>query len=102
MAQRRVATLLNCREWTTIIEALNTHGLIVALSMHLSNLASRQQYSLLPKACGPVNGEREFVTQTSLGVRPLADLTCEAVHRGAGLYTAQGVSRGKRGWHACT
>lgn len=40
MAQRRVATLLNCREWTTIIEALNTHGLIVALSMHLSNLAS--------------------------------------------------------------
>src|SRR4029453_571100 len=40
MAQRRVATLLNCREWTTIIEALNTHRLIVALSMHLSNLAS--------------------------------------------------------------
>jgi hypothetical protein len=40
MAQRRVATLLNCREWTTIIEALNTHRLIVALSMYLSNLAS--------------------------------------------------------------
>src|ERR671914_955227 len=39
-AQRRVSTLLNCRKWTTIIEALDADRLILALSMHLSNFAS--------------------------------------------------------------
>jgi hypothetical protein len=103
MTQRRVATPLNCRKWTTIIEALNTHQLIVALPMHLSNLASPTTVLLITQSMRSCQrGTRIRHTDIMGGSIPLVDPTSEAAYEDGGLQAAERVSWDKRGWHACT
>jgi hypothetical protein len=89
MAQCPVATLLNCRKWTTIIEALNTHQLIVAFPMHLSNLASPTTVLLITQSMQSCSrGTRIRHTDTMGGSVPLVDPTSEAEYEDGGLHAA--------------
>lgn len=81
LTQYRITTLLNCRKWTTIIEAPYTYRLTVALPMHLSNLVSSTTVLLITQGLQLCQlGTRIWLYRLDWGADPVADLTPEARH----------------------